>query len=392
MANKKILIAGAGIAGPVLAWWLDHWGFTPTLIERAAGPRPGGSVIDFWGGAWDVVERMGLASALHQADYAVNEVRLVNAAGRRLAAFNASAFRRLAHGRIASLRRGELAAIFAQPLRGKVPVQYGVSVEQLRQDADGVDVVFSSGKSARFDLVIASDGLHSGVRELVLGPGAKFVRNLGYHAAVWTAPDYPHRDEGSFVSFAVPGGQLGRWSLRNQHTAFLCVYVSPLQPEPPVTTLRRLFAHAGWECDAALASLDAANDLYADSVSQTHLPGWSHGRVAFLGDAAYSPSLLAGQGAALATLGAYVLAGELMRSPGDHSAAFANYERILRPLTTDRQRSAHSYAGWFAPRTRFGVFARNWGTWLLSAPPLTAALTRNMLDDKFALPFYAESR
>lgn len=101
--------------------------------------------------------------------------------------------------------------------------------------------------------------------------------------------------------------------------------------------------------------------------------------------------MLAGQGAALAVLGACVLAGELARSRGDHGAAFAAYERRLRPLTTARQKSALSYAGWFCPRTRLGLEARRRGTQLLSLPLLSRWMTRQMMDDRFQLPDYASA-
>ena len=61
MNNKTILISGAGIAGPTLAFWLKAAGFEPTLIERAPALRTGGYVIDFWGLGYDIAERMGLA-------------------------------------------------------------------------------------------------------------------------------------------------------------------------------------------------------------------------------------------------------------------------------------------------------------------------------------------
>ena len=58
--GNTILISGAGIAGPTLAYWLSRYGFIPTLIERAPALRTGGYVMDFWGVGFDVAERMGL--------------------------------------------------------------------------------------------------------------------------------------------------------------------------------------------------------------------------------------------------------------------------------------------------------------------------------------------
>ena len=60
MNSKTVLISGAGIAGPTLAFWLKAAGFKPTLIERAPALRTGGYVIDFWGLGYDIAERMGL--------------------------------------------------------------------------------------------------------------------------------------------------------------------------------------------------------------------------------------------------------------------------------------------------------------------------------------------
>ena len=62
MNNSHILISGAGIAGPTLAFWLTRYGFTPTVVEHAPKPREGGYLIDFRGTGIEVAERMGIMS------------------------------------------------------------------------------------------------------------------------------------------------------------------------------------------------------------------------------------------------------------------------------------------------------------------------------------------
>ena len=52
----KVLISGAGIAGPTLAFWLRQYGIAPTLVESATALRTGGYVIDFWGLGYDIAE------------------------------------------------------------------------------------------------------------------------------------------------------------------------------------------------------------------------------------------------------------------------------------------------------------------------------------------------
>lgn len=61
------------------------------------------------------------------------------------------------------------------------------------------------------------------------------------------------------------------------------------------------------------------------------MPAWTSGRVALVGDAAYAPSSLSGQGSSLALVGADVLASELARHP-DHQDAFAACELKMRPF------------------------------------------------------------
>jgi 2-polyprenyl-6-methoxyphenol hydroxylase-like FAD-dependent oxidoreductase len=73
---KTVLISGAGIAGPTLAFWLKAAGFEPTLIERAPVLRIGGYVIDFWGLGYDIAERMGLIGEISRIGYHVRKCGL----------------------------------------------------------------------------------------------------------------------------------------------------------------------------------------------------------------------------------------------------------------------------------------------------------------------------
>ena len=84
MNEQSVLISGAGIAGPTLAFWLKAAGFEPTVVEHAPAPRTGGYVIDFWGLGYDIAERMGLLGDINRIGYHVREVRIVDDRGARL--------------------------------------------------------------------------------------------------------------------------------------------------------------------------------------------------------------------------------------------------------------------------------------------------------------------
>src|ERR687892_1844147 len=93
MRQKSVLVSGAGIAGPALAYWLQHWGFEPVLIERAAQFREGGYMIDFWGVGFDVAERINLIPQLRDVGYLIDRVKFVNERGRTRRGFNVEMLR-----------------------------------------------------------------------------------------------------------------------------------------------------------------------------------------------------------------------------------------------------------------------------------------------------------
>ena len=60
-ADVDVLISGASIAGPTLAYWLHRYGFRVTVVERAPALRKaGGHAVDLFAPAMDIVEQMGL--------------------------------------------------------------------------------------------------------------------------------------------------------------------------------------------------------------------------------------------------------------------------------------------------------------------------------------------
>ena len=307
-----MLICGAGIAGATLAYWLSEHGFSPTLIERAPALRTGGHIIDFWGAGFDVAERMRLLPQLSQAGYKVRAVRIVDESGRRIGGFGMNRFRRTLHDRFLSILRGDLATNIYGALGNRVETVFGDEIQALREDRDGVAVEFDRSPPRRFDLVIGADGLHSAVRRLTFGANAGSESYLGYCAAAIAVKDYPHRDKDVYVSYCRPGKQIARFALRDGRTVFFLIFSAPERPAfahhdtgAQIALLSRVFGKGGWETSEILQAIERADDLYFDTVSQIRLPQWHRGRVALLGDAAFCPSLLAGQGAAFAMAGAY---------------------------------------------------------------------------------------
>src|SRR5271167_2794920 len=142
MNNKTILISGAGIGGPTLAFWLKAAGFEPTLIEHAATLRSGGFVIDFWGLGYDLAERMGLANDIERVGYHMRELRIVDDRGERVAGFGTNVFRELTGRRFVTLGRSDLSWLLFEKIKGTTEVVFGDEIVGLREGADCVQVQF----------------------------------------------------------------------------------------------------------------------------------------------------------------------------------------------------------------------------------------------------------
>ncbi|HEX6965483.1 MAG TPA: FAD-binding domain [Gemmatimonadaceae bacterium] len=393
MHDRTVLISGLGVAGPALAYWLRRRGFTPIIVERAPAPRTGGYMIDFWGVGYDVAERMGLLPALRADGYRLEEVRLVDASGKRLAHLDANVFQSASNGRFLSILRGDLAHRIYERVAGDVEMIFGDTITALDDDASGMTAAFEHAPPRRADLVIGADGLHSTVRALAFGDERRFAHELGYYTAAFIANDYPHRDEGAYVSYTVPGRQLARYALRDGRSAFFFFFaereplaIAPHDVPAQKAALRERFGGAGWECDEILGALECAEDVYFDTVAQIRMPEWSRGRVALVGDAAYCPSLLAGQGSAFAMAGAYVLAHTLAEADGDHATAFAEYQRRFKPFVDAKQRAATRLGWWFAPRSALSLQLRNVVTNLMRVPVLAERIAARSFEDRFELP------
>jgi 2-polyprenyl-6-methoxyphenol hydroxylase-like FAD-dependent oxidoreductase len=395
----RILISGAGIAGPTLAYWLAHYGFQPTLVEKSPQFRRGGYVIDFWGTGFDVAGRMGLVPELTRQGYLMEEVRIVDQKGKRISGFPVSSLLKTLGDRFVSIPRGDLAAAIYGKIEGRVEALFGDSVKAIEQDGKSVRVSFERGPDREFDLVIGADGLHSRVRELIFGPQERFETYLGYKVAAFEAEGYEPRDELVYVMFTERGQMVGRFTLRGNQTLFIFIFADDdpgasgeRSPEGQKALLRKRFGKSGWECGRILDAMDLSPDLYFDRVSQIRMDPaqglWSRGRVALLGDAAFCVSLLAGQGSALAMAAAYTLAGELHRAQGDYQTAFSRYQDLFGPFVAGKQKAAVRFGGAFAPKTRLGLIFRNQVMKMLRIPWIADQAVSRDLSDKIQLPPY----
>jgi 2-polyprenyl-6-methoxyphenol hydroxylase-like FAD-dependent oxidoreductase len=365
MASATVLISGAGIAGPALAYWLARRGHRPVLVERTDGLRTGGHAVDIRGTALEVVERMGLAAEVREARTHLMTLSAVRPDGRRTYDVALRPMHVMRGDREIEIMRDDLVRILYTAVQDDVEVVFGDSVRALVRDGDGrVGVEFERGAPREVDLVVGADGQHSSIRELAFGPEHRFARHLGAYLSIFTVDNLLALTDQA-VLYNEPGRAAAMFTVRgNQRAKALLLFRS--EPDgidfrdqaAPEELLRQRFAGMGWQTDRLVDAMPDAYDFYFDEMSQIRLPSWSAGRVALLGDAAFGPSPLSGQGTSLALIGACLLANHLGRSPaiGD---ALALWERGFRSNVEQNQRLATDGMATLLPASRLGIFARN---------------------------------
>ncbi|GAA2141316.1 FAD-dependent monooxygenase [Actinomadura napierensis] len=350
MENTKVLISGASIGGPALAYWLKRYGFDVTIVEVTDGLRAGGQAIDVRGPALEVAERMGVLNRIREERVEMRGMSMVDGDGKEL---YRSEEHTITSGDLDSpdieILRDDLSRILADAAGDGVEYLFGDSIAALEQDDDGVHVTFRSGTTRTFDLVVGADGAHSNTRRLVFGPEERFISHLGTYLGVWTAPNFLGLDRWQ-VFHQMPGSSWGGGVMSVRGNEEVRVYLG-FESEQPIdydyrdfAAQKKILADAleggGWELPRLLDTMWDAPDFHFDSMAQIHMDSWSEGRVVLLGDAGYCGSPLSGQGTSMAMVGAYVLAGELKAADGDHRAAFAGYERELRGYVAANQQLA----------------------------------------------------
>jgi len=374
----RVLISGASIAGPALAFWLRRAGWEPVVVERAPALRTGGQNIDIRGAAREAIRRMGIDGAVAAGTTGEEGTEFIGSSGQVVAAFPAGTSDTGGATGEREILRGDLSEILVgQTLAGDQPVEYrfGDRITGLTEQGEQVLVAFEHGPDEVFDLVVAADGIGSSTRGLVFGDEVE-IRSLNLQITYGTIPrvasDKPwwrwyNAAGGRSVTLRPDTHGTTRATL-TRLTDGARAGVQDRSSGELLTRLRADFGDAGWQAERVLQGFEQADDLYSESIGQVFAPAWSRGRVALLGDAAWCAAPVSGMGTSLSLVGAYVLAGELA-THDDVRTGLAAYERVLRPYVAQAQKLPPGTPRLANPRTRAGIAAFQTGLRVAAALP-----------------------
>lgn len=164
----RVLVSGAGIAGPTVAYFLAKAGAKITIVDKAPALLPHGQNIDLQGSSISVVKRMGLLEAIRRNNTTEQGTQLVDENGRTLASFPLVEGHRMSVTSEFEILRGDLSKVLYEPTSNDPNVDYlfDTTVKKvISNDDTSVKVQFSNGQVHEYDVLIIADGQWSGLRK-----------------------------------------------------------------------------------------------------------------------------------------------------------------------------------------------------------------------------------
>lgn len=346
---KKVSIAvvGAGIGGAAAAALLQKAGFDVEVFEQANSFSRLGAGIHIGPNAMRVFREIGLEEQLEQMgshpDYWFSRDGYT---GDYLARIPLGQFARKEYGAAyITIHRGDMHELQIKSL-AKDTVHYGKKLKHLQEEDNHIRLFFEDGSEVCADLVIGADGIHSKVREVLLGAETPTYSGWVAHRALI-------RGE-SLRKFAQEFEPCVKWWRPDSH--MMVYYTTGKQDEYYFVTG---VPHEAWDfqgpfVDSSQEEMLEAFDGYHSTVqnlirstenitkwpllNRNPLPLWSEGRLVLLGDACHPMRPHMAQGACMAIEDAAILTRCLKEvGTDDYETAFSLYEGTRKDRATKVQ-------------------------------------------------------
>lgn len=373
----EVLISGSGIAGSVFASWLlrAHPNANITIVERAPSLRLTGASVDIRSSAVDIIKWMGAEEEIRKHTTKEEGIQFVRGDGTAIGTFGATGRTDIqSFTSEFEIFRGALAEVFMRPIQERVTLIFDESVDSFRQLDDGVEVTFRKSKEIKaYDLLVAADGFGSRIRGQMLDkPSREQIHGEGCHVAYFTIKQDLLQGSRLAKWYNAPGGRVTL--IRPDPSGYVRGHLMNVTTSADTETRDRLnkaldegheaykkfledtFHDVGWLTPEVLKGMRQSDDFYCSLFAQVRSPSLHSGRVVLLGDAGYATP---GFGTSLAIMGGYVLAGELLRHPGNVEAALKQYEKLMLPFAQGSQGGDFNPMPYLNPQTRWGIGIRD---------------------------------
>lgn len=344
MSKKKLSIAivGAGMGGLAVAATLRQAGFDVQIYEQASRFARIGAGIQMMPNSMKVLRGIGVEDRLKQIAFApYSHLNRLGDTGEIIRELPMP--EDLYNAPYLCMHRADLHDALASVLPSEI-IHLNKKLTGLDQSANQVTLSFTDGSRATADAVVGADGVHSVVRDIIVGPDAPIHKGRIAYRAV-------------FPAHLMGGFDIGRsrtkWWGEDRHIVIYYitkakseVYFVTSVPEPAEWLTKE-----SWSAKGDVKELRAAYEGFHEDVrnvlsacpdchkwailEREPLPRWSDGRVVLLGDSAHPMTPYMAQGAATSIEDAAILARCLKAVEGDDiEGAFKRYEAHRKPRTS----------------------------------------------------------
>jgi len=337
--KRKALIIGCGVAGPVVALFLQRAGIEAEIYEaRAESTDYGGSFLNMACNGLGVLKTLGLDDQVSSQGSPIPRMSIWSGKGKRLGEVRNGARAEVGAPSINILRSRLHQVLREGAEQRRIKMSFGKKLAGLSTGEQGVIATFEDGTTAEGSFLVGCDGVHSRTRYLI-NPDAPTPQYTGListggfaqHSSFPPTPDTMHFIFGkrAFFGYHISSSGEMYWFVNFSQRSALSkgdgdMIVSDQWQERMLDLFRGDLPLIS-EMIRATQSPIIGYPIYDISTQ----PIWQKGHVVLVGDAIHAVSPGAGQGASLAVEDALVLA-KCLRDREDYALAFATYERLRR--------------------------------------------------------------
>lgn len=151
----RILISGASIAGPVLAYWLTRYGFEVTVVERAPTLRKtGGHAVDLFRPAMEISAKMGVLPRIEDLATGTTRLTLYREGRPQPSRIDLTKIYAASSDRHVEIMRDDLSEVYYDAARDDVEYLFGDSITAIEPDGT---VTFEHCAPRTFDVIVGAD-------------------------------------------------------------------------------------------------------------------------------------------------------------------------------------------------------------------------------------------
>ena len=344
--SRHALIIGGGIAGPVMALFLQKAGISSAIYEARSSAEEAGSGLQIAPNGINVLKDIGLDGKVADAGSITTHLSFRNSRGKRLSRIAVGDPKQHGAPAITISRAALHRVLVSEAVQRGIPVYYDRRLVRIAdQPGEPVIAHFEDGSSAQGNILIGADGVWSAVRRLAMPrapqPHYTGLLGVGGFASITETNRLSPEERQTMTMTWGPSGFFGYGECKMPQGKTMMWWSNQPKEFPPTredlkltsqTELRNelLAMHGGWHDPIATLIRSTEEVMHIAIYEMPSLPAWHRGRAVLIGDAAHAMATSAGQGASQAIEDTIVLAKLLRDEKGPMENAFPKFEQQRR--------------------------------------------------------------